>query len=190
MTDLNALPANLPVPEDDGAAAHLPGRPLPHLSLPATDGTTVDLAALGEGRTVLYAYPLTGQPGTELPDGWDLIPGARGCTTEACSFRDHHDDLTAAGAAHVYGISSQTPDYQAELVGRLHLPFPMLSDPDFQLADALALPTFTAPGHDRLYKRLTLIIDGGGIEQVFYPVFPPNTHATDVVAWLRENPTR
>src|SRR5579872_3819887 len=176
------LPANLPVPEDDGAAAHLPGMRLPDLSLPSTSGGVVLLSRL-PSRTVLYVYPMTGRPDVPLPDGWDLIPGARGCTPEACAFRDHHADLRAAGAE-VYGLSSQTTEYQREAVSRLHLPFPLLSDERLELADALRLPTFEIRGR-RLYKRLTLVVSAGIIEHVFYPVFPPDEHAGQVVVWLR-----
>jgi peroxiredoxin len=188
MTDFTALPDDLPVPVDDGAAAHLPGVALPALALTATDGTAVDLGGLGDGRTVIYLYPLTGRPGVDLPRGWDEIPGARGCSTEACDFRDHFAELRAAGAQRVYGLSSQEPAYQAEVVERLRLPFAMLSDPSFRLGDALGLPTFAADGHDRLYSRLTLIVAAGRIEHVFYPVFPPNTHARQVLDWLRDHP--
>lgn len=188
MTDFTTLPADLPIPKDDGAADHLPGMAMPALSLQASDGQSVNLADPSPGRTVVYLYPLTGRPGVDLPDGWDAIPGARGCSTEACDFRDHFADLQAAGAAQVWGLSSQDHDYQAEVVERLHLPFHMLSDPQFALADALRLPTFSAPGHDRLYARLTLVIRSGRIEHVFYPIFPPNTHAQQVLGWLRANP--
>ncbi|MHA6758818.1 redoxin family protein [Streptacidiphilus sp. PAMC 29251] len=187
MPDYASLPAGLPVPEDDGAAAHLPGKPAPTLELRSTGGATVRLDAPGEGRTVLYIYPLTGRPGIDLPEGWDAIPGARGCTPEACGFRDHHQDLLAAGAARVFGLSSQETDYQREVVERLRLPFEMLSDPARNLAQALDLPTFEANG-TTLYKRLTLIIRDGVIEHVFYPVFPPNEHAHQVLTWLRTNP--
>ncbi|MEW2458565.1 redoxin family protein [Streptomyces albus] len=186
MTDYTSLPADLPVPEDDGGAAHLPGTKMPRLELHATDGATVRLDALGAGRTVLYVYPLTGRPGTDLPEGWDSITGARGCTPEACGFRDHHQELLAAGAARVYGLSSQDSDYQREVAERLHLPFGMLSDPARSLAEALDLPTFTAGGLT-LYKRLTLIVRDGVIEHVFYPVFPPDQHAGQVLAWLGAN---
>jgi peroxiredoxin len=189
-TDYTELPADLPAPVDDGAAAHLPGAAMPALTLTASDGTAVDLAAVGAGRTVIYLYPLTGRPGADLPQGWDAIPGARGCSTEACDFRDHFADLRRAGASQVYGLSSQEPGYQAEVVGRLRLPFTMLSDPQFALADALDLPTFSAPGHDRLYSRLTLVARDGRIEHVFYPVFPPNTHARQVLAWLDAHPAQ
>lgn len=182
--DFSSLPAELPVPVDDGAADHLPGLPVPHLTLPAADGKGVVLNELGAGRTVIYLYPLTGRPGTELPEGWDSIPGARGCTTEACDFRDHYRDLHDAGVSAVYGLSSQPTTYQAEVIDRLRLPFTMLSDERFLLADALNLPTFQAPGQDRLYSRLTLIIRDGRIEHAFYPVFPPNTHAQEVLTWL------
>ena len=187
MSDLHQLPANLPVPEDDGAADHLPGRKMPHLELPGTTSEKVRLDAFGAGRTVLYIYPLTGRPDTDLPQGWDSIPGARGCTTEACDFRDHHQDLVAAGASRVFGLSSQDTAYQREVVERLNLPFEMLSDPALSLAAALELPTFEAGGLT-LFKRLTLIIHGGVIEHVFYPVFPPNEHAGQVLAWLRGHP--
>jgi peroxiredoxin/DNA-binding transcriptional MerR regulator len=186
MAYLN-LPPDLPVPADDGAAGHLPGMRMPRLDLPGTANETIRLDALGPGRTVLYIYPLTGRPGTDLPQGWDSIPGARGCTPEACGFRDHHDDLLAAGAAGVFGLSSQGTDYQREVVQRLHLPFQMLADPALRLAGELGLPTFTAGGLT-LYKRLTLIISDSVIEHAFYPVFPPDEHARQVLSWLRDNP--
>lgn len=188
MTDFTALPDNLPVPRDDGAADHLTGLAMPALTVQASDRQRVDLATTGPGRTIIYIYPLTGRPGVDLPEGWDAIPGARGCSTEACDFRDHFADLRAAGATNVWGLSSQDPDYQAEVVERLRLPFRMLSDPDFALAESLSLPTFSAPGHDRLYSRLTIIARNGRIEHVFYPVFPPNTHAQQVLDWLRAHP--
>lgn len=184
MTDLNQLPANLPEPEDDGAADHLVGEPAPHLSLPSTTGRTVGLDELEPGRAVLYIYPLAGRPDVALPDGWDSIPGARGCTTEACDFRDHHSDLLDAGASAVFGLSTQDTAYQRELVHRLRLPFEILSDTELTLAEQLNLPTFGA-GEMTLYKRLTLVIHGGMIEHVFYPIFPPNEHARQVLAWLR-----
>jgi len=182
------LPGNLPVPEDDGAAAHLPGQPLPHLVLRATAGPPVDLSALGSRpgrpRAVLFVYPRTGQPGVPLPPGWDGIPGARGCTPEACGFRDAHADLAGLGAD-VYGLSSQDTEYQAELAERLGLPFPVLSDPELELAGLLGLPTFTAGG-EPLFKRLTMIVSAGAVEHVFYPVFPPDGHAAEVAAWLSQ----
>ena len=188
MSDYTSLPDDLPAPTDDGAADHLPGLAMPALRLATSDGGDVDLSDLGEGRTVIYLYPMTGRPGVDLPDGWDAIPGARGCSTEACDFRDHLPDLGAAGAARVFGMSGQSVDYQAEAVERLHLPFAMISDPELALADALDLPTFSAPGHDRLYSRLTLVVRDGRVEHVFYPVFPPNTHAREVLDWLRADP--
>jgi peroxiredoxin len=177
------LPADLPVPEQDGAADHLPGRPLPDLALPGSRGGMVDVAAVGCPRGVLYFYPRTGRPGEEPADGWDLIPGARGCTPEACGFRDHHRRLLDLGAE-VYGISTQSTGRQAEAAERLHLPFPLLSDPDLRLKHALDLPTFHVAGEE-LYRRLTLIVRERAIEHVFYPVFPPDRHAEEVVAWLR-----
>jgi peroxiredoxin len=184
VTDLHALPDDLPVPVDDGAADHLPGAELPPLALLATSGETIALDRLGPGRSVVYVYPRTGRPGVALPDGWDAIPGARGCTTEACGFRDHHADLAAAGAARVYGLSSQGSDDQREAAERLRLPFPLLADPGLTLAAALSLPTFTAAGR-RLYRRLTLVVRDGCVEHVFHPVFPPDAHAQEVLAWLR-----
>ena len=179
------LPDNLPVPVDDGAADHLVGLALPNLTFSATDGQKMNLSELGAGRTVVYLYPLTGVPGTDLPEGWDAIPGARGCSTEACDFRDHYTQLRDVGVENVFGLSSQDTEYQGEVVDRLSLPFPMLSDPNFALSEALKLPTFAAPGHERLYTRLTLILKDNAIEHVFYPIFPPNTHAQQVLDWLQ-----
>lgn len=183
LTMVGPLPGNLPAPGDDGAADHLPGRLVPPTELTSTDGATVHLDQLGPDRTVLYCYPLTGRADVDLPDGWDSIPGARGCTNEACDFRNNHTDLLAAGAAAVYGVSTQSTAYQAELVGRLRLPFAMLSDSDLALAAHLDLPTFAAGGMT-LYRRHTLVVRGGVIEHVFYPVFPPDQHASEVLAWL------
>jgi peroxiredoxin len=187
MSRLDELPADLPVPQDDGAADHLPGRAMPPVTLPSTSGEAVALDALGPGRTVLYVYPLTGRPGTDLPEGWDAIPGARGCTPEACDFRDHHDELRAAGAHRVFGVSAQDSDYQREVVARLRLPFAMLSDTALRLAAELELPTFRA-GDLTLLRRLTLVVRGGTVEHVFYPVFPPDRHAREVLDWLRAHP--
>ena len=187
MDDIYTLPADLPIPQDDGAADHLPGATVPELTLPSTAHETVALAALGTGRTILYIYPLSGRPGEDVPEGWNAIPGARGCTTQACDFRDHHEELLNAGAARVFGLSSQDTGYQRELVERLRLPFSMLSDPGLRLAAELRLPTFEANGQT-LYKRITLVVRDGAVEHVFYPVFPPNRHAGEVLSWLKENP--
>lgn len=180
------LPAGLPTPADDGAADHLPGTRMPRITLSNTAGKAIRLDALGPRRTVIYIYPLTGRPGTDLPEGWNSIPGARGCTPETCGFRDHFQDLLEAGAGRVYGLSSPDTDYQNEVVERLGLPFDMLSDPPLSLADTLGLPTFEAGGM-RLFKRLTLVIRDSVIEHAFYPIFPPNEHAQQVLTWLREN---
>jgi peroxiredoxin len=177
------LPADLPVPQDDGAALHLAGLKLPSVPLAATDGSTVDLSKLG-GRTVVYIYPRTGVPGQPPPDGWDAIPGARGCTPQSCSFRDHFAELKRLGAARLYGLSRQDTAYQSEAVERLKLPFPVLSDRNLALARAIRLPTFTVAGMI-LLKRMALVIDAGVIAKVFYPVFPPDKSAEEVVAWLR-----
>ena len=187
MRDLTELPADLPVPEDDGAADHLDGMRVPRLELPTTDGRGVELAEAAQQILVVFVYPRTGRPDEPLPPGWDDIPGARGCTPQACSFRDHHAEIAALGA-HVLGLSSQTTPYQLELVQRVGLPYPLASDALFAAADALGLPTFEAPEVGRLYKRLTFIAREGVIEKVFYPVFPPDRNAGDVVAWLSENP--
>jgi len=183
VSDYLSLPTDLPAPEDDGAADHLPGSSMPHIVLPSTAGREVALDRLGAGRTVLYIYPMTGQPGVDLPDGWNEIPGARGCTPEACGFRDHYAELRAADTGGVYGLSSQSTAYQAELAERLGLPFEVLADTGHELAHALDLPTFTAGGQ-RLYKRLTLIVTGARIEHAFYPIFPPDEHAAQVLDWL------
>jgi peroxiredoxin len=179
---LTALPAELPVPVDDGAAAHLEGLHLPALGLPATDGRTVQLSAL-PGLQVIYIYPMTGRPGVPLPEGWDAIPGARGCTPQSCAFRDHHAELAALGAG-VFGLSTQDGSCQREAAERLHLPFPLLSDAGLALRDALSLPVFETDGRT-LYRRLTLIADAARIVKVFYPVFPPDRNAADVIDWLR-----
>lgn len=188
MSDTNhlfPLPANLPVPTDDGACAHLPGLTLPRLPLPATSGELIDLAA-PPGRTVVYCYPRTGAPGVPVPDSWDAIPGARGCTPQSCAFRDHHAELRDLGAE-VFGLSTQDSDYQREAVARLHLPFALLSDAALRFAEALRLPTFAFDGMT-LLKRVTLILRDGKIEHVFYPVFPPDANAAEVVRWLGEHP--
>jgi peroxiredoxin len=179
------LPEGLPVPVDDGAARHLTGLALPDVTLAATGGSQVNLARLS-GRTVVYIYPRTGRPGHATPTGWNAIPGARGCTPQSCSFRDHFDELKSLGVRQVYGLSTQDSDYQREVVERLHLPFAILSDAGFALLRALRLPTFEVDGMV-LLKRMALVIDDGGITKVFYPVFPPDRSAAEVVAWLRAN---
>lgn len=181
MTSDFPLPPDLPPPIDDGACDHLPGRHLPSLRLASTHGDDVDLASL-QGRTVVYCYPATGTPGVPLPTGWNEIPGARGCTPQACAFRDHHAELTRAGVA-VYGLSAQRPEAQAEAAARLDLSFPLLSDTAFAWIDALGLPTFEADGR-RFSKRVTLVVLDGVIERVFYPVFPPQENPREILEWL------
>ena len=176
------LPDNLPVPKDDGGASHLTGRSLPDIGLLSTSDASINLRK-HRGLVVVYAYPLTGRPGVPLPVGWDDIPGARGCTPESCAFRDHHAELRELGAE-VFGLSTQSSDYQREVRERLHLSFDLLSDEAFAFTDTLSLPTFSV-GSLRLLKRLTLICRSGVIEHVFYPVFPPDKHADDVIDWLR-----
>jgi peroxiredoxin (alkyl hydroperoxide reductase subunit C) len=176
----------IPAPVDDGAAAHLTGATVPAIALQATDGSSVDLAAL-KGRVVIFAYPRTGEPGRpSLVDDWDMIPGARGCTPQTCSFRDLFAELRSAGASHVFGLSTQDAAYQREMAERLHLPFAVLSDEKRELTQALRLPTMLVAGMT-LIKRLALIVDDARITQVFYPVFPPDRNAGDVLAWLKDN---
>jgi peroxiredoxin len=181
--DPTVLPQGIPAPQDDGAARHLTGRKLPSVRLVATDGFTVDLSTLA-GRTVVYVYPRTGVPGQSPPDGWDDIPGARGCTPQSCSFRDHFAELKRLGVAQLFGLSTQDTDYQREAAERLHLPFAILSDAGLALTRALGLPTFAVVGMT-LLKRMALVIDDGVIAKVFYPVFPPDKNAAEVVAWLQ-----
>lgn len=179
--------SRIPAPADDGAAGHLTGLLLPDIPLGATDGTRISLGRL-PGRVVVYAYPRTGRPGEKpLVDGWDEIPGARGCTPQSCSFRDHHAELIAAGAGRVFGLSTQDTDYQQEAVARLRLPFPLLSDATLALAQAARLPTMVVAGQT-LLRRLALVMDDGRVAKVFYPVFPPDRNAADVLAWLQRNP--
>jgi peroxiredoxin len=179
------LPSDIPVPQDDGAARHLSRAKLPDLALPATDGAAVSLGKLA-GRTVIYIYPRTGVPGVDPPAGWDAIPGARGCTPQSCSFRDHFAELKSLGVARVFGLSTQDTAYQQEAVKRLHLPFPILSDEKLALTKALKLPTFSAAGMT-LLKRMALVIDDGIITKAFYPVFPPDQSAAQVIAWIQES---
>lgn len=179
----------IPAPVDDGAAAHLVGAGIPSVSLTATDGRSVDLSTLS-GRTVVFAYPRTGEPGKPaLVDDWDMIPGARGCTPQTCSFRDLFADLRAAGANHVYGLSTQDPAYQREMAERLHLPFAVLSDEQLALTRALKLPSMQVADLTMI-KRLAWISDNGRITHVLYPVFPPDRNGPDVLAWLKANPPK
>jgi peroxiredoxin len=181
--DPTHLPPDIPVPVDDGAARHLPGMKLPDLALPATSGPPVNLSKL-RGLVVVYVYPRTGLPGVDAPPGWDDIPGARGCTPQSCGFRDHFAELKALGVAQVFGLSTQDSDYQREAAQRLHLPFPILSDASLAFAQALKLPTFTTAGMT-LLKRMALVIHDGTIVKAFYPVFPPDKNAEEVISWLR-----
>jgi peroxiredoxin len=187
------LPDNLPVPVDDGQCAHLKvGMKFPInilTSLPATNKHSVDITS--QPRTVIYFYPRTGKPNQKLPDGWNEIPGARGCTPESCGFRDHYQEFQSLGA-NVYGCSTQTTEYQQEVVERLHLPFDILSDSKLELLNRLHLPYFTLPELDNvpLIKRLTIIIKNDTIEHVFYPIFPPDKHSQEVIDWLKQNPIK
>jgi peroxiredoxin len=176
--------STIPAPVDDGAAEHLPGTHVPSVGLPATNGSTVDLSKL-PGLAVVYAYPRTGRPGVALPDGWDMLPGARGCTPQSCSFRDHFAELGTLGVDYLFGLSTQDTAYQREAAERLHLPFPLLSDERLELTGAMRLPTVETGGMT-LLRRLTLMIEDGLVHHVFYPVFPPDRSASDVVAWLSE----
>ena len=179
--------SKIPAPKDDGAAKHLVGMKLPPVALLATDGASVMLSHL-KGRVVVFAYPRTGEPGKiSLVDDWDMIPGARGCTPQTCAFRDLFKDLTAAGAQHVFGLSTQDAAYQREMAERLHVPFQILSDAGLEFSRALSLPTLDVAGLT-LIKRLALVIDDATITHVFYPVFPPDRNAGDVLEWLQANP--
>ncbi|MCC8938948.1 peroxiredoxin [Bradyrhizobium sp. Arg68] len=179
--------SKIPAPSDDGGAAHLTGMTIPPVRLRATNDTSVTLSALA-GRTVVFGYPRTGEPGKiGLVDDWDMITGARGCTPQTCAFRDLFAELKAAGASHVFGLSTQSNQYQTEMASRLHLPFPVLSDEALELTGALRLPTMSVAGLT-LIKRLALVIDDARITRVFYPVFPPDRNASDVLAWLKDNP--
>jgi peroxiredoxin len=178
---LYELPDNLPVPVDDGAAAHLAGMVVPALELESSVGP-VDLAEFGAERAVLYVYPRTGRPGREVPATWDAIAGARGCTPQSCGFRDHFEELRSLGAK-VAGLSTQSLIEQIELSERLGILYPVISDPARKLGDAIGLPTFEFEGAT-LYKRLTLVFEAGRVAKVFYPVFPPDRNAEEVVAWL------
>jgi peroxiredoxin len=185
--NLYKLPTGLPVPQDDGACAHLTGMRVPVLALPSTSGGMVDLSTLS-GRTVVFCYPRTGRPDQSSAPGWDQIPGARGCTPQACAFRDHYAELKGFGIGEVYGLSTQDTAYQREAVDRLHLPFALLSDEKLAFAKALNLPTFEVEGVT-LVKRVTLVVHSGKIEHVFYPVFPPDANAPAVIHWLVERTT-
>jgi len=183
MTNYNQLPADLPIPQDDGATNHLKGMRLPTVSLSATNGETITLSEVG-GKLVIYCYPMTGQPNVALPDGWDQIPGARGCTPQSCSFRDHYQELQALNAA-VLGLSVQTTEYQKEMAERLHLPFPIVSDVNYQFQKALNMPTFVAAGVT-LLKRVTLIANNGVIEAVHYPIFPSDSDPAWVINYFKQ----
>ena len=183
MSDYARVPDDLPRPEDDGACDHLSGLPLPAIALLSTQGGSIDLSAV-PGRIAVFVYPMTGRPGVALPDGWDAIPGARGCTPQNCAIRDTHRAFVDLGIA-VYALSAQATGYQAEMASRLHLPYPVLSDADLMFADALRLPTFVADGA-RLIRRLTLVAKDGVIERAFYPVFPPDRSTEPVLEWLKK----
>jgi peroxiredoxin len=183
MHDPTVLPSDLPIPVDDGAARHLTGTRLPDITLAATTGPAVNLSKL-QDLSVLYVYPRTGVPGVDAPPGWDDIPGARGCTPQSCGFRDHFAELKALGVAQVFGLSTQDTAYQREAAQRLHLPFPLLSDAQLQLKSAIGLPTFFTSGMT-LYKRMAIVLEDAAIVRVFYPVFPPDKNAEEVMAWLR-----
>lgn len=183
--DLYRLPDGVPVPVDDGACDHLPGAAVPAVSLPSTAGRRVDLSAL-PGRTVVYVYPRTGRPDREPLPGWNETPGARGCTPQSCAFRDHRADIAALGAG-LFGLSTQDTAYQQEAVERLHLPYELLSDERFAFVRSLGLPEIEVAGH-RFAQRVTLVLRDGRVEHVFYPVFPPDRNAAEVIAWLRAHP--
>ncbi len=177
------MPDALPAPIDDGACDHLVGLTVPHVRLRSTRGGEVDMADLASGPAVVYVYPRTGVPGVEMPAGWDLIPGARGCTPQSCSYRDDHSAFQRVGAT-VFGLSTQSLEAQHEFAAREHMPFALLSDPGVEVGNALGLPSFVA-GDDVLYKRVTLIIEAGVVVYARYPVFPADTDAEITLVWLR-----
>ena len=181
MKTYETMPEDLPRPIDDGACDHLIGMKLPDIDLPATDGSVVNLSEQ-KRKTVVYCYPMTGKPGIPLPEGWDEIPGARGCTPQSCSFRDHHSELSALGAD-VFGLSAQNTEYQREMVERLHLPFLVLSDANFKFCELMRLPTFEVSGM-RLLKRVTMIAENNTVMKVHYPIFPSDSDAPWVIEQL------
>jgi peroxiredoxin len=187
MERLTELPQDLPIPIDDGKCDRLLGEPMPSIALPSTQREQIDLSII-PGYVVLYCYPMTGQPGVPLPTGWDEIPGARGCTPQSCAFRDLHQELNELGAQ-VFGLSTQSTEYQTEAADRLHLPFPLLSDADLRFATALKLPMFEIDSQ-QLIKRVTLIVKAGKIVKVFYPVFPPDRNADETICWLKNRRSR
>jgi peroxiredoxin len=182
MTNYNQLPPDLPIPIDDGATNHLIGMTLPNISLKSTRGDSINLRSI-RGNVVIYCYPMTGQPNVPLPEGWDQIPGARGCTPQSCSFRDHYQELQALGAE-VIGLSVQTSDYQKEMTDRLHLPFPVVSDSNYEFQKAMNMPTFVAAGMI-LLKRVTLVAKNGVIKAVHYPIFPSDSDPAWVIDYLK-----
>ena len=184
MTNFSELPADLPIPQDDGLTDHLKGMKLPKVILEATDGRMIELSAI-KGKLVIYCYPMTGRPNVALPDGWDQIPGARGCTPQSCAFRDCYQELRSLGAE-VMGLSVQTAEYQKEMANRLHLPFPVVSDANYQFQKALNMPTFVTAGMT-LLKRVTLIANHGVIEAVHYPIFPSDSDAAWVLDYLKSH---
>jgi peroxiredoxin len=188
--NFHELPADLPIPIDDGGADHLRGGRLPDIALAATTGSAVRLCELG--HAVVFSYPRTGVP--EYPPGadWDAIPGARGCTPHSCGFRDLRGEFEAMGIA-VFGLSTQTTEFQQEFAARNHFPFPILSDAGLELTRAMRLPTFEfdiagmgGGGPDTLLRRMAWYVKNGVIEHVWYPVFPPDKNAEIVLAWLRD----
>ncbi len=185
MTNFNQLPADLPIPQDDGSTNHLRGMKLPNVSLNTTNGKSINFGDI-KGRLVIYCYPMTGQPNVPLPEGWDQIPGARGCTPQSCAFNDHYQELQALGVE-VVGLSVQSTEYQKEMADRLHLPFPVVSDANYQFQKALNLPTFITAGMT-LLKRVTLITNNGVIETVHYPIFPSNSDPAWVIDYLNNHP--
>lgn len=184
--NLAPLPSDLVAPENDGSIDHLPGQAMPSIHLPSTDGETVHLAELGRGRTLIYVFPMTGAPEADMPEGWDAIPGARGCSPHNCDMRNHYAELMQNGVNRVFGLSSQPAEYQEALAQALRLPYPLLTDEAMELGSSLQLPTISAGGLT-VYQRLALLINDGVIEHVFFPVFPPDQHAQVVLEWLAAN---
>ncbi len=182
---LNPDWSKIPAPKLDASLEHLNNFIIPEIKLSSTSGDEIDLSKL-IGLTIIYVYPMTGQPNVALPEGWDEIPGARGCTPQSCSFRDNFSELKKLNIKNIFGLSSQTTKYQKEMSERLHLPYPILSDEKLVFANALKLPTFKVDNMS-LIKRITLIINNNKIIKYFYPVFPPDQNVNDVIFWLRKS---
>ncbi|VAW52529.1 Alkyl hydroperoxide reductase subunit C-like protein [hydrothermal vent metagenome] len=184
MKDLYQLPEGLPVPVDDGACNHLEGAPFPSMLITVTPHATYDFSK-EKGINIIFFYPMIGHPDSLPMTGWNEIPGARGCTPQALSYKNYFRQITKLGVR-LFGASSQALKEQNDAIDRLKLPFELINDSSFLLSNALKLPTFQF-NEIKMIKRLTLVVVDGVIKKVFYPVFPPNKNVDDVIVWLKEN---